>query len=233
MQEPLIQTPPEQPAATKPNRTWLIAGIMIAIALLIILGFYIWGKNLRKHTEEAIQYGLEAQQKAEQHRNEISANSTTYKNDRYGFEFSYPKDWEIKPTTQEQGASVAQSDKEVFAVSVVDPKTLTSGYPISMNFRVFDFPDLTTYRTWLKGAYTGPDGQTFVQPASTAPQTLGGQAATRSDVFGGDQLGVHIATVNNGKVYELSFSDPGPNDEPNTAHQEQYTNILGSFKFDR
>ena len=182
--------------------------IMVLIVIAALSGFWYVAN---KKEQVAIQ---NLNQNQENDRKEVD-NNKVYKNDKYGFSFQYPIEWDI--LEKDNSVYVFQPGKEY---NIENTKT----YPISLRFDFENYAGKKTLDEWAQGKSNIKLGEKEIKNI-----TVDGKAAVRAKTYLGTET---LILVNEKENKQLILSTENFGDESiNTENLKVYSSILESFDF--
>lgn len=157
----------------------------------------------------------------------------TYVNTEYGYEVSYPANWEIIEAAPDTNNKTDWEGDILLEGQLQKVTFLETGYSLWRgHFHIIAHAndDSLNLDEWLnENVPTDVFDESLV--LETHDTTLGGMPAKLQLIFGFDHTSLNFTTLHHGRIYSISFEGESPSNDREAEHREIYKQMLSSFRF--
>ena len=219
----------------KPMKSGFALPIILIIVLVVVIGIVSLGSITQTLPKSQLPSQLNTSTSKQNTDTDLSVEWEIYRNELYGYEIAYPKEWEVVEAKPREGKpSVSASEilfeeqDELHKVSFLESQeTLWQG---KFGITVFSNPDELDFEQWTSNLkFESAAGVNLAKDVGN--MTLGGKPAKRLSIFAFDSNDAVIVSMTGYYPIHIEFTDETPNDPNSEKHQLIYERMLSSFKF--
>ncbi|MDP2207292.1 MAG: hypothetical protein Q8K98_00785 [Bacteroidota bacterium] len=157
----------------------------------------------------------------------------TYTNIEFGYEISYPTNWEVIEAAPDTNNQADWAGNILFGEQIQMVTFLEKDFQLwqgQFQVCVIENHDSISLHEWVeKNEPTDIFDESLV--LETRDTTLSETPAIFQSNFGFDHTAYNFTALHNNLIYSISFEGNSPNDDKEIEHKEIYSRMFSSFRF--